>query len=186
VALLRGINVVGRNRVSMSDLRGVVAGLGHTEVATYIQSGNVVFAAADRRAAATAIADALEAALAARLAVSAAVVALTRAELAAAAAQNPFEPVEDPRTLHAVFLHEAPSTGGVEAVAAALQRARAKGSRDDVRVVGRTAYLLTPDGFARSVLRAELDRGGALRTPVRTGTARNWATVTALRSLLGC
>ena len=43
IALLRGINVGGRNKVSMADLRAVVAGLGHTEVATYIQSGNVVF-----------------------------------------------------------------------------------------------------------------------------------------------
>lgn len=43
VALLRGINVGGRNRVAMADLREVVLGLGHTEVATYIQSGNVVF-----------------------------------------------------------------------------------------------------------------------------------------------
>jgi uncharacterized protein (DUF1697 family) len=43
VALLRGINVGGRNRVAMAALREVVEGLGHTGVATYIQSGNVVF-----------------------------------------------------------------------------------------------------------------------------------------------
>ena len=43
IALLRGINVGGRNKVSMADLRAVVAGLGHTGVATYIQSGNVLF-----------------------------------------------------------------------------------------------------------------------------------------------
>jgi len=47
IALLRGINVGGRNKVSMADLRAVVAGLGHTEVATYIQSGNVVFSTAE-------------------------------------------------------------------------------------------------------------------------------------------
>jgi Protein of unknown function (DUF1697) len=41
--LLRGINVGGRNRVAMADLRQVVLDLGHTDVATYIQSGNVVF-----------------------------------------------------------------------------------------------------------------------------------------------
>jgi uncharacterized protein (DUF1697 family) len=43
IALLRGINVGGRNRVAMADLRTVVLGLGYTDVATYIQSGNVVF-----------------------------------------------------------------------------------------------------------------------------------------------
>jgi hypothetical protein len=47
VALLRGISVGGRNRVAMADLREVVLGLGHTEVAAYIQSGNVVLTSED-------------------------------------------------------------------------------------------------------------------------------------------
>ena len=38
VALLRGINVGSRNRVAMSDLRRLTEALGHSEVATYIQS----------------------------------------------------------------------------------------------------------------------------------------------------
>ena len=42
VVLLRGVNVGGANRLAMADLRNVVAALGHTEVSTYIQSGNVV------------------------------------------------------------------------------------------------------------------------------------------------
>ena len=48
VALLRGINVGGRNKVPMADLREVVASLGHTGVSTYIQSGNVLFSTAER------------------------------------------------------------------------------------------------------------------------------------------
>jgi uncharacterized protein (DUF1697 family) len=43
VALLRGINLGGHNKVAMADLREVVTSLGHADVATYIQSGNVVF-----------------------------------------------------------------------------------------------------------------------------------------------
>jgi hypothetical protein len=43
IALLRGINVGSRNRVAMADLRRLTEALGHTEVATYIQSGNVLF-----------------------------------------------------------------------------------------------------------------------------------------------
>ena len=42
VALLRGINLGGKNKVAMADLREVVAGLGHADVSTYIQSGNVL------------------------------------------------------------------------------------------------------------------------------------------------
>ena len=51
VALLRGINLGGRNKVSMPDLRDIMSSLGHTDVATYIQSGNVVFRCALRSAA---------------------------------------------------------------------------------------------------------------------------------------
>lgn len=63
VALLRGINVGGNNRVPMADLREVFASLGYTEVATYINSGNVVFEAdsADHLAMAAGIEDAIEA-----------------------------------------------------------------------------------------------------------------------------
>lgn len=43
VALLRGINVGGRNRVAMADLRDALADAGLAGVATYIQSGNVLF-----------------------------------------------------------------------------------------------------------------------------------------------
>ena len=87
VALLRGINVGGRNRVAMADLREVVLGLGHTEVATYIQSGNVVFTSEEADTAR--IATALERAIAKHLGVRPTVVVLTRAELAQVVADNP-------------------------------------------------------------------------------------------------
>ncbi len=47
VALLRGINVGGANKVSMSDLKAAFADAGMTEVTTYINSGNVLFSAED-------------------------------------------------------------------------------------------------------------------------------------------
>jgi uncharacterized protein (DUF1697 family) len=43
VALLRGINNLGSKKVAMAELREVVTSLGHTDVMTYIQSGNVLF-----------------------------------------------------------------------------------------------------------------------------------------------
>ena len=45
IALLRGINVGGRNKLPMAELRALAEGLGWTDVRTYIQSGNVVFRA---------------------------------------------------------------------------------------------------------------------------------------------
>jgi uncharacterized protein (DUF1697 family) len=50
VALLRGINVGGRNKVPMADLRAAVEDVGHTDVTTYIQSGNVLFSSTRPRA----------------------------------------------------------------------------------------------------------------------------------------
>jgi len=185
VALLRGINVLGRKKVSMAELRQVVAALGHGDVATYIQSGNVVFTPAKPEADSNALADDLEIAIADRLAVRPAVVVLTSRELNHVVGDNPFAGEDDHRLLHAVFLREAPGPDGVASVEAAIERARSKQSRDDARVIGRTLYLWTPDGFARSVLRSELSRGGQHRTPMQAGTARNWRTVNTLVSLLG-
>ncbi|MGP8223987.1 MAG: DUF1697 domain-containing protein, partial [Acidimicrobiales bacterium] len=173
-----------RNKVSMAELRKVVASLGHGDVTTYIQSGNVVFTAAKPAANSTALADDLGDAVADRLAVRPAVVVLARRELAHVVRDNPFGDEDDHKLLHAVFLREAPGPAGVASVEAAVERARSKESRDDVRVIGRTLYLWTPDGFARSILRSELSRGGQHRTPMQAGTARNWRTVNTLVSLL--
>jgi uncharacterized protein (DUF1697 family) len=184
VALIRGINVLGRNKVSMAELRQVVASLDHSDVATYIQSGNVLFTSAKPKASSIAVADDLEIAIADRLGVRPAVVVLTRRELIHVVRDNPFAGEDDHRLLHGVFLRDAPGPSGVASLGAAVERARTKGSRDDVRVVGRTLYLWTPDGFARSILRSELGRGGQHRTPMQAGTARNWKTVNTLVSLL--
>ncbi len=43
VALLRGINVGGRNKVPMQTLRELIAGIGGADVRTHLQSGNAVF-----------------------------------------------------------------------------------------------------------------------------------------------
>ncbi len=45
VALLRGVNNMGGRQVAMAELREVVISLGHADVMTYIQSGNVLFTA---------------------------------------------------------------------------------------------------------------------------------------------
>jgi uncharacterized protein (DUF1697 family) len=178
LALLRGINVGGHNKVAMSDLRELAAGLGHGDVATYIQSGNLVFSTAEADAAK--LADALELEIAARLAVRPAVVVISASELAQVIADNPFPAEVNPRCLHAVFRREAVDVAVVAAVADAVEQARQAGHDDDAAVVGRTLYLHTPNGLGRSDLAARLlsSRQQAL------GTARNWATVTRLMAML--
>lgn len=183
VALLRGINVGGRNKVAMADLRAVVSSLGHREVTTYIQSGNALFAAADPSTADDRLAGDLEAALAEQLGVTTPVVVTSRQALRRVFQGNPFADERDPKAVHAVFLRGAPTAEQVAAVAAAVERARAKGSRDEAVVDGMAIYLRTPDGLGRSLLAAELERRPPGARPP-AGTARNWATVTALLQLL--
>lgn len=182
IALLRGINVGGHNRVSMTDLRQVFESLGHTEVATYIQSGNVVFTAGGASAGLgnAEHADALEHAIASATGVTPKVVVLTVDELEQVVRDNPFPDEPNPKCVHVVFFAHGPGPDP-DAVAGAQRQAAGRGSRDVAQVKGRTLYLHTPDGFGRSEL-ANLLLARA-RGAAAAGTARNWSTVTKLVSL---
>jgi uncharacterized protein (DUF1697 family) len=178
-ALLRGINVGGKNKVAMADLRDIVAALGQADVATYIQSGNVVFSSSQTDT--EAMADALEREIAGRLSVRPAVVVISRADLAQVIIDNPYPGEANPKYLHAVFRRGEFTADGIAAVADAVERAQAKGSPDEATVVGRTLFLHTPAGLGRSELAVQLARPAAA---MASGTARNWATVAKLMSLL--
>jgi uncharacterized protein (DUF1697 family) len=180
IALLRGINVGGRHKVAMADLRTVVAGLGHTGVATYIQSGNVLFASDETDT--EAMAEALETAIADSLGVKPAVMVLSRGDLERAVRDNPYPGEPNPKLVHAVFFRGQVPPGAAAAIEAGERRAAERGSgRDRAQIVGNTLYLHTPDGFGRSELALFLL--GRSASPVATGTARNWSTVTKLLAL---
>lgn len=187
VALLRGINVGGRNKVAMAELAGVVGSLGHTEVATYIQSGNVAFVAAGGPGAPEGeLAGEIASAVASSLGVSCGVVVLASGAFRHVVEGNPFAAAAatEPSSVHALFLQGELDDDRLAAVAAAVARAAQRGGRDDARASGRAIYLRTADGFGRSALVAELARGGRA-APSAGATARNWATVLALSALLG-
>lgn len=191
VALLRGINVGGSGKLPMAELRAVLEGLGHHDVATYIQSGNAVFTPGaatattdpvDTAALTRSLEDAIEAAAGFRPPV----VVLTGAQFGAVHAANPFPAVSEPKQLHAGF--HARSLGATYAahVRDAVRLAHEQGSHDEAVVDGAVVYLHTPDGLGRSRLvellgRIRADDGSGVR-----GTFRNWATVTKLLALLSC
>lgn len=188
VALLRGINLGGRNKVAMADLRNVMASLGHSEIATYVQSGNVVFSAAQAGAApasTAALAESIENAISPALGVSPRVVVLTSEELAQVVRDNPYPGEDNPRAVHAVFLSGLPGPEVAARVADAVRQVAERGSRDTAQVIGRTIFLHTPDGFGRSDLGAALTRQKVPGSQELTGTARNWATVTTLLTMCG-
>ena len=184
VALLRGINLGGKNKVAMADLRALVGELGHADVVTYIQSGNVLFSApAD--ADCTEMARAITGAISATLGVTSPVVVVTREELGQIHAANPFPDEPDPRRVHAVVLSEPPGDELTAKLDAAAAKAAAKGAEDAAVVVGRTLYLHTPAGYGRSDLAAAALRIVSSPKAGVTGTARNWATMTKLLELCG-
>jgi uncharacterized protein (DUF1697 family) len=189
--LLRGVNNLGGKKVAMAELREVVTSLGHIDVTTYIQSGNVLLTPrlTDGRTAArvdtAALAVELERAIADGIGVRARAVVLSREDLARCVRDNPYPGETNPRLLHAVFLREPPGPGMAAWVADAEGQVRAKGSRDEAQVLGRTVYLHTPDGYPRSDLRRALSRAGGPTSDSVAGTARNWATVSRLAGLCG-
>ena len=175
VALLRGINVGGHKKVAMSDLRDLLESLGFSDVKTLLNSGNVVFRSAARRA------DDLEKRLAAetkdRLGVESDFFLRTAEEWRAIIAANPFaEAAErDPAHLAVMCLSAAPEKADVEALRKAIV------GREVVHVDGRTAYLIYPDGMGTSKLTITL-----IEKKLRArGTARNWNTVMKLAKLAG-
>jgi uncharacterized protein (DUF1697 family) len=154
IALLRGINLGSRRRVSMPELRELLAGLGYEDVRTLLQSGNVVLTSSLRG---DRLARALEREIADGLGVDPAVVVRTRDELAAVVAANPFTDVmTDGRRLQVSFLAGDPDPAYV-----------------------RELYAWHPDGLQRSALVKLITEEG-LGT---AATARNWNTVCKLLAL---
>ncbi len=107
VVLLRGINVGGRTKVAMADLRQVFADLGYADAQTYLQSGNVVFRNPARQPAD--LAAEIEARIARDLGVSITVLLRTGDDLTRVVANNPFlDQVSDFAKLHVTFLAAEP------------------------------------------------------------------------------
>jgi len=168
ICLLRGVNVLGRCALPMSELARSMERLGLRDVKTYIQSGNVVFSSAARNAAP--LVAKIRKAIAVAHGVDPHVLLLTQAELEDAAGENPFpEAAAHPKSVHLFFLDRKPSKPDVTK----LHAQRADSER--FLLADRVFYLHTPDGFGISKLARIAER--ALGVPA---TARNWRTVTAL------
>lgn len=172
LALLRGINVTGQNKLLMADLRALFEDLGCEDVRTYIQSGNVLFRAS--AALAKRVAAEASAGIAERFGLEVPVVLRSRAQMHAARDQNPFLPGTLEQALYVVFLADRPSAARVRA----LDPQRSPGETFQVR--GSEVYLSCPRGVGRSKLTtAWFDR--QLQT---VSTIRNWNTVQTLCGLL--
>lgn len=174
IALLRGINVTGQNKIPMADLRALCAELGWRDVQTYIQSGNVVFVAG---APAERLEAELEAGITRRFGLRIAVIVRDTAAWRAYLAANPF-PEASRAEPNRVMLALSKAPPRPDAAAKLGERAAA-GER--IEQVGDALWVHYPGGAGTSKLSPTLfDRLAG--SPV---TARNWRTVQKLAELAG-
>jgi uncharacterized protein (DUF1697 family) len=173
VALLRGVNVGGKAKVPMGELRSSLSALGFEDVVTYIQSGNVVFRSPEGSA--DELAARIQNQIAKEFGVSPTVLIRTPAELRRIAKANPFESAgRDGSKLHVFFLSRRPAAKAV----AGLDPDRSP--PDEFRVKGREIYLLFPNGYGRTKLTIDYFE----RKLGVDATARNWNTLLKLIDLI--
>ena len=171
IALLRGINVGGKNSLPMKELVAVLEKLGAANVKTYIQSGNAVFESDTQNA--STLCRKISAEVKQLRSFEPHVLLLKSQELEKAIENNPFPEAEGaPNTLHVGFLDSAsqhPDLKKLESL---------KSASEEFRLEHKVFYLHTPDGLGRSKLAGSVEK--VLGIPM---TFRNWRTVCKLREM---
>jgi len=172
IAFLRGINVGGKHIVPMKELAALLEREGCVDVATYIQSGNIVFRHTGNSAAnlELLICEAVDQEFGFRPHV----ILMKEGKLRKIAAENPFPAAEAiPKSLHLCFLSERPRNADV------LGINKLKSETEEYALSDEVFYLHAPDGIGRSKLAAKVEK--LLGVPA---TARNWRTVSKVLALV--
>jgi len=171
VALFRGINVGGHNRLPMKSLVAMLEALDCTDVKTYIQSGNAVFRSSQSDA--EALQDKIRQIVKSEHGFEPMVLLMPAKAVAKACDDNPFPEGEvEPKSLHLFFMAAAPAN---------IDEKKLAGLQSDTEryaLLNNVFYLHAPDGIGRSKLAASVER--CLGVPV---TARNWRTVNKILAL---
>ena len=177
IALLRGINVGGKNKVKMSDLKSLLESRGFARVETYIQSGNILFESDEAE---ETLRRTIESMLETELGVSSAVILRTADEWERLILRYPFS---DAEIAQAEAMNDEGESQYVILFVKAPQREKVthldafRSVEDEYQLVGRDAYLLLRHSIRNSKLANSLQK---LDVP---GTARNWKTATKLLEL---
>lgn len=173
IALLRGVNVSGKNATRMAALQSSFERLGCTNVRTYLQSGNVVFDA--RISDQEKLSAKITAAIAQDFGHQVAVGVVTAPALARIVKSNPLQPIsDDDITLyHATFLLQPVSPKQF----ATIKLPAATG--EQARLLGSVIYLYCPHGYGKT----KLNNNFFEKALGVAATTRNWRTVLALQLL---
>jgi uncharacterized protein (DUF1697 family) len=173
IALLRGINVGGNNKLPMKELSALLTGMGLHDVQTYIQSGNVVFRCDIKNK--TTLAAKISAAIKTQHGFAPHILLLEAADLTKAIAGNPYPEAEAvPKSLHLFFLDEVPQQPDLKT----LETIKADNER--FKLVDKVFYLHAPDGVGDSKLAARAEKLLGV-----AASGRNWNTVCKLAEMVG-
>ena len=171
IALLRGINLGGNNRLPMKELVSILEAMGAKNVRTYIQSGNAVFQSGSQKSAQLSVQ--LSAEINKKFGFEPDVLLLERAELDRAITENPFpEALSDPASLHLGFLAARPVNPDLDKLNTI------KKTSERFHLAERVFYLHAPEGVGRSKLAAGAEK--ILGVPM---TDRNWKSVCSIRDI---
>jgi uncharacterized protein (DUF1697 family) len=173
IAMLRGINVGGHNRIKMDQLRSSLEAVGLQQVKTYIQSGNAVFKSATISPAA--LSRKIEKQIIGQFGFAVSVISRTADEINKTIANNPFlnDSSINPEKLHVAFLSEAPAPLALKKLKELTL------DPDQSRCLGKEVYFYFPNGVSGSSLwKHPLDRVLSVEA-----TTRNWKTVNTLHQM---
>ncbi|HME36730.1 MAG TPA: DUF1697 domain-containing protein [Candidatus Sulfotelmatobacter sp.] len=173
ISMLRGVNVVGRHKIKMEELRALYESLKFESPRTYIQSGNVIFRTKQKNS--PALAKKIQNAIEKTFGFRPEIMLRTTEELRKAIAASPFPSHRNlhPSKILVTFLTAEPGPDA-RATLASL-----KGHPEEVHLKGRELYIYFPNGVGQSKLRwSNVER--LTRT---TGTARNWNSVSKMLAI---
>ncbi len=170
IALLRGINVGGHNKLPMQALRTLTEAQGASDVSTYIQSGNIVFRSP--KTGAKSFAKKLRAAIHKDFGFEPDILMLDHNMLGVVIKSNPFAAInDDPSKLHVLFLTQPADKKRLKDVEALLL------NDEQVKAVRSAIYFHAPAGIGRSKAAEKLGR------VFSDGTSRNWRTCLKLEEM---
>jgi uncharacterized protein (DUF1697 family) len=174
IALLRSINVGGKNKIKMDTLRAIFEAQGAQHVKTYIQSGNVVFQHEDGEA----LAQSVKHALHDEMGLNVPIITRTLPQWQALLEAHPFttEQLATPKFAHIVLCQQAPSSEAIQALHDAHEK---QGGRETIHIQGQEVYVFYTDGAGRSKLTLSFME----KKLSVVGTARNWNTMQKLLTM---
>ncbi len=175
ISLLRGINVSGKNKIKMEQLKELYESLGFSNVQTYIQSGNVVFENSKDELVVSA--KKIEKMIAREFGYSVMVTIRTKRQLEEIISHSPFDDKmkKDISKLYVTFLSDKPSKSSLDSIVLPGK------ITEKWFVVGQEIFLFCPDGYGRT----KLNNNFFEKKIKLSATTRNWRTVNKLLEMLG-